>query len=227
MAESYDKLALVCGRFTLTVPTFEDLREALGLDVEVAASDVASHRPRFNIAPTDRTWIVTLDGDAPTARLTRWGLDTRRSEEDRPGRPIINLRAESLKPNGRDLGLAANRCVVLADGFYEWRAGDADKRPHYFRPEGAPLLLLTGVFSERVGPRAFSIVTTRARDDVAPIHHRMPRLLDRNEAQRWLGGEGLRDLLTTTPTAPLRVVRVTTRANAVRNDDAACLTEDG
>lgn len=221
----------MCGRFTLTVPTFEDLKEALGLDVEVPDADADAHRARFNIAPTERTWIVTLEDGELRAKLTRWGLDLRRSEEDRPGRPMINLRAESLRANPPDLGLATNRCVVLADGFYEWRQGDVtddgkpDKRPFYFTPKGDSLLLFTGVYSEKIGPRAFSIVTTQARKSIAKVHHRMPRLLDREEAGRWLAGEGLRDLLKSEPMAPLSVARVSTRANSVKNDDAECVEQ--
>lgn len=213
----------MCGRFTLTVPTFEDLKEALGLDVDATSSDVGTHRARFNIAPTDRTWIVTLEDGTLRAKLTRWGLDLRRSEEERPGRPMINLRAESLRATPPDLGFATHRCVVLADGFYEWRTGNPDKRPFYFRPDGDPLLLFTGVFTEKIGPPAFSIVTTQARKSIADVHHRMPRLLNREEAQRWLVGDGLGDILKSEPTVPLLPVRVTTRANAVKNDDAACI----
>ena len=226
MAPLYAKLHAVCGRFTLTVPGFDELCEALGLTAEPAAA--ALYQARYNIAPSNLTWVLTtpLDDASPQLSQSRWGYEGAGSAQR--AKPLRNARAELLsKAVPFELALAQRRCIVVADGFLEWHAKDTDRRPYWFRPSDHGLLLMAGVYAESEPVSSFAIVTCAANADVQDLHPRMPRLLDRREASAWLK-PGWAQLLTPPPSGRLRKTRVSQRVNAVRNDDPACLLpEDG
>lgn len=227
----------MCGRFTLTVPTFEDLAQVLGFD-PVSAAASAPYRPRYNVAPTDPSWIVRMHEGVRELMSASWGLIPRWSTHARQaGRPI-NARAETLAstPTFRDAVGRGRRCVVVTDGFFEWQKVDKQRLPFWFRPANEDrLLLMAGVWDSWFDPQAeekkttFSIVTTRASSDVTFLHHRMPVLLRDDEAvAAWLQpNAGLSDedraLLQPSPAGTLVPLRVSTRVNSVKNDDEACV----
>ena len=136
----------MCGRFTLTIPSYEDLAAALGVDPAPGAADL--FRPRYNIAPTDSTWVVRLGAERQRElALLEWGLVPRWSKTlMQAGRPI-NARAETLekKPVFRE-SLERRRCVVASDGFFEWDKSGPVKQPLWFRPANGGLLLLGGLW---------------------------------------------------------------------------------
>jgi putative SOS response-associated peptidase YedK len=211
----------VCGRFTLTVPTFEELADALGVvaDPRLAAGYV----PRFNVAPSQRAWVVARGVDGPELRLSRWGFDSRRSPEERPRRPVLNAPTYTLGGSAAfRLATRDGRIVVIADGFFEWIAGDRDRRPFWFRPTDGRLLHMAAVQSVVEQP-TFAIVTTEASNDVQDVHERMPLLLDPEATRRWLSGAPLPDSRGPSSIVRLRRTRVGLRVNDVRNDDAACV----
>ena len=142
----------VCGRYTLTQAEVDAVARELGATPDDDAR--AEHRPRWNIAPTDMS-VVVLDPDGKGRILTRarWGLGERRQ---------INWRAERK--------LLARRCVVPADGFYEWRG----KQPLWFHDPGGKLLLMAGLYEETSHGRSFAVVTGPPNPDVEGVHDRMP-----------------------------------------------------
>lgn len=227
----------MCGRFTLTVPTFEQLAEALGVEVAPEAAQIP-YRPRFNVAPTDPSWIVRMGHGVRELMSASWGLIPRWSVHARQaGRPI-NARAETLTttPTFRDSIARGRRCVVVTDGFFEWQKEGKDRLPFWFRPANEErLLLMAGVWDSWFDKEAeqkktsFSIVTTRASSDVTFLHHRMPVLLpDEDAIDAWLDvtpglPEKASALLKPSPAGTLVPLRVSTRVNAVKNDDEACV----
>jgi putative SOS response-associated peptidase YedK len=215
----------VCGRATLTR---KDLGEiAAELEAEVRDEGVV-YRPRYNLAPGDQHWIVRQQGQGRVIVPAKWGFPTDTS------RLLINARYETAakRPAFRD-AFRSRRCVVPADGFYEWRhdqsAGKKRGEPFWYHHADGSLLLMAGVYTigEGGGGRpAFTILTMPANDVVAPAHDRMPVVLSPEAAHAWLenprfdpASPAARDSLG----QGLVARAVSARVNATTHDDPDCL----
>lgn len=218
----------MCGRYTLTDPDPRLLRFRFGL-AEEAQIDQA---PRYNVAPTDPVLAVRLNGDGEREPgVLRWGLIPHFADPDSYDRLLINARGETVAeaPSFRD-AFRTHRCLIVADGFYEWRAEETGKKPVWItRPSREPFAF-AGIWAE--APRAdgssvhsCAIVTCEPGDVVAPIHDRMPVILDQADESEWLdpeaGEEGLQSLLV--PTDDLLVTEVSDAVNDVRQDGPALI----
>ncbi len=214
----------MCGRFTLTTPG-----EALAEQFELAT--VPELEPRYNIAPgTPIAALGQRDANHPRRLVhLHWGLP-------RAGTAglLINVRAESLsQPRARPHAWLRRRCLVPADGFFEWHRTPAARQPYLFRHRAGELLAFAALWQARPaadGGAACALVTTRANEDLAPIHERMPVLLAREHQATWLDptidDDGLPALLgLLRPCAPglLSATRVSTHVNNARHDDPGCL----
>lgn len=200
----------MCGRFTLTT---EDVHElAAALRAEVDAELARLHRPRWNVAPTDEHWVVLLEEGRRVLRRARFGV------EAPGGRLIINARSETA-PSLRPFSAAfqGGRCLVPADGFFEWRGARSERRPCWLHPPCGGLLLLAGLAVECQGSLGFVILTTAANGLVAPLHDRMPALLAPDGAAAWLSGPDV-SLLAPAPEGWLAAREVSAAVNAVAND---------
>jgi putative SOS response-associated peptidase YedK len=219
----------MCGRYTLSAAAPE-LVEAFDVptpDFELTA--------RYNIAPGQRAPVVAEDRRGRRVGLLTWGLVP--GWRDEPGKPLINARSESVmeRPSFAD-AFEHRRCVVPADGFYEWqREGDA-KLPHWIHPAGGGLLAFAGIWESwsRAGvePRhTFAILTRPSIDEVARIHDRMPVVIPRDELDTWLdretGGDAAHLLLSRAPVPGYSCRPVSTRVNRPQEDDAALIAPLG
>lgn len=196
--------------------------------------------PRWNISPTQAVIAVIAgrhgDGDAPERSLAwlRWGLVPPWTRDQTAARGLINARAETVssKPSFRR-AFARRRCILPADGFYEWQAGEkpGERRrriPYYARASDGDLLALGAVWEERHSPGGVvlgscAILTTAANAALAQVHDRMPVLLPRSAWDRWLAPEPLdeasRDELLRPAADDLLVTeRVSTKVNDPRAD---------
>jgi putative SOS response-associated peptidase YedK len=201
----------MCGRFTLTTRDVDDVARALAAEVERERARL--YCPRWNVAPTDEHWVVRLDG---TGR--RHLLPARFGFEGSGGQLIINARSETASrlPSFRR-AFSEGRCLVPADGFYEWRGGRAERRPLWFHHPAGRLLVFAGLVTESLGFSSFVILTTAANDLVRPVHDRMPVLLSTEGAEGWLARPDL-DLLAPAPAGWLAAREVSKRVNLVAND---------
>jgi putative SOS response-associated peptidase YedK len=212
----------MCGRYTLAGPEEElvEVFDVPGLTFE--------YRPRYNIAPGQDAPVIARDRRGRRAGLLRWGFVPSWSEE--AGRGFVNARGETVgeAPSFRD-AFAHRRCLVPADGFYEWCPVGEQKVPHWFRSRGGELLAMAGIWERwsRAGHEplfSFGILTTEASDDVRAVHTRMPVLLQAEDRARWLDGDTplgeLRAMLKAAPAGTLRHHRVSSRVNAPSEDDA-------
>jgi len=216
----------VCGRFTLTLPP-DLVAEAFGLD------DVPALEARYNIAPTQPVAVVRRlrAGGPRQLDLLRWGVSAPPAPGARGRGPVINARSESVATRSafRD-AFRRRRCLVPADGFYEWSAAGARRQAfHVARRDGRPLAF-AGVWEpESPGgtPASCVILTTEPNDLLRPIHDRMPVILDPADYDRWLAPEGppdaLAGLLKPYPAAPLAARPVGPTVNNAQNEGAACL----
>lgn len=225
----------MCGRFTLTTNDYDSVARALGARLD--PMHAPTFRARYNIAPTDRHWIVCLGDEAPSGRQmlpATWGLPAPPGQpHGDPALAHINARSETAhrRPAFRD-AFRSFRCGVVADGFYEWRGPKADRQPWWFHtPDGSPMLF-AGLYRDHVAAttgeivRRFAILTTAANDLVAPCHDRMPVILAPDAYDRWLGSaqlEVLQPLLVPAPEDFLVATPVSKRVNSPRFDDARCI----
>jgi putative SOS response-associated peptidase YedK len=217
----------MCGRYTLRTPA-RDLKEHFGID------DLSEElAPRYNIAPSQPVWMIV--GESPRRlREARWGLVPHWARDASIGARLINARAETLgeKPAFRD-AFRERRCLIPADGFYEWRREGKRKIPvHIRRRDGAPFAF-AGLWARWRDPagqplESCTIVTTRPNDLVAPIHDRMPVILPPADYGVWLAAReadasAATELLRPYPSPDLEAVDVSRAVNDTKNDGPECL----
>lgn len=212
----------MCGRFTLTDPDPRILRMRFGLDESIEIDE----QPRFNIAPTDPVLAIRArDGKREAGRL-RWGLVPYFADPDKFGSLLINARVETVDevPAFGD-AFREKRCLIPADGFYEWKETETGKQPIWLsRPDHEPFAF-AGLWakSKREDGSALhscTILTCEPSEQVRPIHDRMPVLLAREDEAGWLDPEAkpddLRPMLR--PDEELELKEVAEAVNDVRED---------
>ncbi|NJL45681.1 MAG: SOS response-associated peptidase [Leptolyngbyaceae cyanobacterium SM2_3_12] len=180
----------MCGRFSLN-KTGEDLAQAFSLQT------IPPVVPRYNIAPTQpvATVIATPEAPEPHFQLLRWGLIPSWAKDPIIGNRLINARAETVseKPSFR-AAFKRRRCLVLADGFYEWQrqADRKAKQPYYFFLQGHRPFAFAGLWEHWTDSASGAelqtciILTTTANDRIEPIHDRMPVILPPEDYDPWL-----------------------------------------
>jgi len=224
----------MCGRYTLTRQerAVEDLDAALG-----AAAQSEWWKPRFNVAPTQPAPVVTLHDGVRTIEMMRWGLVPFWAGRDGKKAPLmINARKETLtgKAFFRD-ALARRRCLVPADGFFEWRRHNLAKgdkpQPIYLHPATGKLVAFAGLWARAktdAGEQlSFTIITGPPNELVKPVHDRMPVILDPAAYAAWLDptidGDHARELLAIPPIGEWIGEPVSTLVNTATNDEPRCI----
>ena len=215
----------MCGRYTLVKP--ETAADRFGF-VDFHDTRIT---PRFNIAPSQLVLTVVGQDERTAGQVMRWGYQPAWMTAPKLP-PPINAKAETLleKPMWHG-ALARARCLIPADGYYEWRAipGQKAKQPMYIRLKGGGLFAFAGLYAQDSdGTPTCAIITTTANALMAPIHHRMPVILDRTDEALWLD-PAVRDPLALVPVLrpyPPEVMAaypVGTLVNNVRNEGAALI----
>jgi len=220
----------MCGRKTLT----KDIRsiiEELAIDEWENPED---YFPSYNISPGQRSPIVIKEGHR-SVKLMKWGLAPSWSQDESIGYKMINARSETLTEKPAYQGLISkHRCVVIADGYYEWKRSGKRKIPHYIYSQNRGLLPMAGLWSSRAGPggdteNTYTVITTDARTTVRTVHHRMPVILDRETFPLWLDvnnvsvTDALPMLLPYTGT--LSIKEVSAMVNSPNHNSPDCLEE--
>ena len=213
----------MCGRYSLT----SNLGE-LGERFDFEASDLI-HNPRYNIAPTQQILTVTHNGSRNEASLMKWGLIPPWSKTPDISSRMINARGETLeeKPSFRE-PLFKRRCLVLADGFYEWTKTNAGKRPMRIKLRSGEPFGFAGLWEIWKSPgdeiiRSCTIITTHPNKLMEPIHHRMPVIIPKDSEDLWLDSrnqdaDSIRDLIKPFPGDEMVVYEITNLVNSAAND---------
>jgi len=213
----------MCGRYSITTAP-----EALARLFETEGP-LPNFAPRWNVAPTQDAPVVRREDGTRRLAMLRWGLIPHWSRGADARYSMINARADTVadKPAYR-ASVRDRRCLVPADGFYEWTADGKAKQPWRIHMAGDAPFAFAGLW-DRWQPRdgggaieSFTIVTTDANATLRPIHDRMPVVLDPSDWERWLAGEldEALALLRPAPDGLLAAYRVSSRVNTPRNDDA-------
>ena len=213
----------MCGRAKLP----EDVSE-IKLDLKIDWDEIDDYRPRWNAAPTSNLPVVVSRNGERTLTLMRWGLIPSWADDLKIGYSTFNARAEGLdtRPAFRAAWKAGRRCLVIADGYYEWRA--ADRQPFAVGLGNRGPMTLAGLWdSWRAGDggtlKSFTIITTQANELLRPLHDRMPVLLAADRWAAWLGETAATDADLKTMLAPYPGERmafwpVDRRVGNARND---------
>lgn len=222
----------MCGRYTLT--SQHGLAEAFELAVAEPPEASEWWRPRFNVAPTQPAPVIVLRDGVRVLELMRWGLVPPWATSLAGGAKMINARVEGLatRPAFRE-ALKARRCLVPADGFFEWRPHAGGKTPIYMRPVPRRPVAFAGLWERWRAPDAtwvtsFTVITGPPNALVAPIHDRMPIVLARDAIAPWLApgplpADALAALLAVPAIDDWQAVAVGKRVGTVAHDDAACI----
>jgi len=219
----------MCGRYVLKA-ALPDIARMLGMDVDLAVE------PRYNIAPMSAIPICRMQApDEKALALVRWGLVPRWAKKADSGYRMINARSETVaeKPAFR-APFRQRRCLIPADGYYEWKSIDGHKQPFYFHMRDASPFCFAGLW-ERWQPEngdsvdSCAILTTSANALGADIHPRMPVILAPDAYARWLDpretrAEAVLPLLAPFPPQAMAVYPVSTLVNNARVDEPRCIT---
>ncbi len=214
----------MCGRFSLGA-------SATTLVAQFALFEAPSWTPRYNIAPTQEVLVVVRD---PTnaqrqARLYRWGLIPSWAKDPAIGNQLINAKAETAatKPAFRS-AFRKRRCLILADGFFEWKKENRHKQPYYIRLEDGRPFAFAGLWEHWEGPEgkaidSCTILTATPNDLLRPLHHRMAVIMGPEDYDLWLDpaiqeAERLQPLLRSYPAEAMTAYPVSTRVNNPAND---------
>lgn len=175
----------MCGRFVLKAP-------ALQLRTTFAVEDAFDYPPRFNIAPMQPVGVIVSESGQRRFRLMRWGFMPAWVKDPAQFSLIINARAETApgKPAFR-AAMRHRRCIIPADGFYEWQARGATKQPYFIAPRDGRVMAFAALCETWAGPHGeevdtVAILTVAASADMRALHERMPAILDPDALDLWL-----------------------------------------
>lgn len=220
----------MCGRFTLS-HSGEAIAEAFELD-EVPRID-----PHYNIAPTQPAPVIRVSADHPKRQFTYlyWGLIPSWAKDPKIGARLINARAETVteKPSFR-AAFKRRRCLVVADGFYEWRRSkQGGKQPYYFYLDDHQPFGFAGLWEhweDSAGNvvESCAILTTVANETLRPIHDRMPVIVDPKDYELWLDptverGDRLQAILRPYANEAMKSHPVSSKVNSPRSDSPECI----
>jgi putative SOS response-associated peptidase YedK len=190
--------------------------------------------PRYNVAPTQPIPVVRIHEGERQFALLRWGLMPGWVKDPRAFSLVINARGESVndKPAFRN-AMKRRRCLIPADGFYEWKEEGGRKRPYVVRPKDGGPIAFAGLWETWMGPNGeemetAAIVTTLASRDIAHIHHRMPVIVPPEAFDFWLDCQNVDAVTAAALIAPARAglldaYEISNAVNRVANDSAALL----
>jgi putative SOS response-associated peptidase YedK len=201
-------------------------RYALHSNPEVVAllfglSEVPAYGPRYNIAPSAQVLIVRQN----EAAMVRWGLVPRWAKDPAIGVKMKNARAESVaeKPSFRE-AYRKRRCLIPANGFYEWKPEGGRKQPYYIYPSGGALFAFAGLWEQWQDLQTCTVITTDANEKMAAVADRMPVIVSPAEYSAWLAGDEIP--LRACPGSAIDIRRVSRAVNNARNESPRLLEPD-
>jgi putative SOS response-associated peptidase YedK len=220
----------MCGRFTLRTA-------ASAIAEQFSLLEVPDLQPRFNIAPSQPVPVVRIDPQQAARRqlvFLHWGLVPSWADDPKIGNRMINARAETAadKPSFRT-ALRRRRCLIVADGFYEWKTVAKRRQPMFIHLRDGRPFAFAGLWEAWEGAdhsalESCTILTTAANELVRPIHDRMPVIIAPRDYAQWLDpnvqqAEPIAPLLRPYPAEEMDAYAVSPRVNSPTRDDEACL----
>jgi putative SOS response-associated peptidase YedK len=220
----------MCGRYTIRKPG----RLVAVFQPDIVDADI--QRPRFNIAPMQTVPALILREDKRTLLAAQWGFVPHWARDPKIGNRMINARSETLtaKPAFKS-AVRHTRCLIPADGFYEWKVTGQKKQPFHIHAEDDALFAFAGLYSihDELSPDGFiscTIITTAAERFMIHVHDRMPVILNESRWNDWLDpaktdDETIQGLLGSPSEKKMRMTMVSTLVNSPTNDGEQCIAE--
>jgi putative SOS response-associated peptidase YedK len=217
----------MCGRYTITA-TPQQLRDIFRY------LELPNFPPRYNVAPSQPIPIVRLMNGQRHFALVRWGLLPSWVKDPKAFSLLINARGETVNEKASyKAAMKRRRCLIPADGFYEWQAGGARKQPYYIRAKSGRPLAFGGLWETWIGPNGeeletAAIVTTTASRTLQSIHDRMPVIVPPEQFDLWLGNgdediKAATGLIRPAPDDLLEAIPVSSDVNRVANDSPSLM----
>ena len=184
----------MCGRFTLTL-SIADLKDYIAKQYDIFDIDESLYAPRYNIAPTQPVLAIIHDGISYRIGNLKWGIIPENRSDEKSGYALINAKAETIqnKPSFRS-SFEKRRCLILADGYYEWQKTDEGKIPYRFTLKDKSPFALAGIWASHTtkdGKKIYTcaIITTKGNKIMEGVHDRMPVIIPKKDQQTWLKKE--------------------------------------
>ncbi|PCH58896.1 MAG: hypothetical protein COC14_00255 [Burkholderiaceae bacterium] len=218
----------MCGRFTLQSPEAQ-IRKTFHLP----SGDKLGLCPRYNIAPSQDVSIIRDSEKGPKLVLAKWGLIPHWSKESKTKYSTINARIETVaeKPTYRT-PFKSKRCLIPADGFYEWKLVNGHKIPHYIHMRKGEVFALAGIWDRWEGEEetldSFSIIVMPSNEIMKPIHERMPAIIAPAHYDLWLDQrmtekDEIMGYLNSAPSSSLKFYPISPWVNSPQHDDERCI----
>lgn len=206
----------MCGRYSFAVSR-EKVNKHFGLSIENELDK------RYNIAPTQQAYVIKNDEPNVLQQLT-WGLIPHWTNREGGSRNLINARSEGISSKSSfRLPIRKKRCLVLSDGFYEWKSYGRKKIPHRIISRNSQLMVFAGLWDEWQGKETFTIITTTPNEEMKFIHNRMPVILPTIESQeQWLSNLPLKRalaMLKPVENGTLKAYAISDKLNKVDYDE--------
>lgn len=214
----------MCGRFTLTAT-----REEIAERFEVPDHFLSFYEKTYNIAPSQSVFSVINTGEERRAGFLRWGLIPSWAKDEKIGYKLINARAETIdeKPSFKH-AFKKRRCLIIADGFYEWKRQNGTKQPMRITLKNEQLFAMAGLWEKWQAPDGndiftCTVITTKPNEIVSDIHDRMPVILKKEDEKLWLDRKIedthiLKDLLEPYSAVEMDVYPVSSLVNSPKNN---------
>lgn len=223
----------MCGRFTVSV-TLDELKQYLYDYYDIDEMNKDFDLPRYNVAPGQSIISIINDRSKNRVGLLKWGFIPGFAKDEKTSLNIINAKAETLHQKPSFITSFQNkRCVIIADGFYEWKNADGKKIPMHIQLKNKQLFPMAGLWntftrSDGTKIHTCTIITTEANEMMSEIHNRMPVILTEDARKIWLNPDykdlnELNHLLKPYDTRQMESYQVSTFVNHVANDGPKCL----
>ena len=225
----------MCGRFVVSY-TYQDLLNFMSNTFDIFDLDPTIESPRYNIAPGTNVLSIISDGDKYRAGNLKWGFIPSFAKTKNSAYKMINARIEGIEDKASFKESFYNkRCVIVADGYYEWKKVGKSKYPFLIQKEDKKLFFFAGLWSKYIDDQnetvyTTTIITREASENVSDIHDRMPVIFDEETAKLWLDNESkdkevLLGILGNSITNSIQSMRVSEYVNNVRNTSEKCIEE--
>jgi len=211
----------MCGRYTF-FNNIDSLQHLLNIDV--IDSNIINHQASYNISPTQNAPVVFEENNKRILKNMRWGLIPSWAKDNSFASKLINARSETIadKPSFKNL-ITTNRCVVLANGYYEWVNVDNKKHPYFIYSEENTMISMAGLWTEWKDVISFTIITKKSDISISHLHHRMPLILQEEKIDSYLDKKNTFDDFVLFDDMKLKYHQVSNLVNSPKNNNASCI----
>ena len=211
----------MCGRYTF-FNNIDSLQHSLNIDV--IDSNIINDQASYNISPTQNAPVVFEENNKRILKNMRWGLIPSWAKDNSFASKLINARSETIadKPSFKNL-ITTNRCVVLANGYYEWVNVDNKKHPYFIYSEENTMISMAGLWTEWRDVVSFTIITKQSNISISHLHHRMPLILQEEKIDSYLDKRNTFDDFVKFNDMKLKYHQVSNLVNSPKNNNASCI----